>query len=378
MDEDIQNMSEEIKDNKKEIHSMNEKKTREEKNLEDISNESEKKDEDINNSNDEIKIDEKEIPKIEEDLKIEEKEIPKEEELKVEEKEIPKEEEEETKDEEKEIPKEEEIKVEEKEISKEEELKVEEKEIPKEEEEETKDEEKEIPKEEEIKVEEKEISKEEETKVEEKETPEVEEEKSDEKSDSTKDDEIDEEESGDFKWYAVRIISGHGNKVKTYLDSQIKTEGLEKKIRNVLIPLEKVFEIKSGKKKVKKKNFLPGYILIEAILDDKIRSFISQSPSIINMVGAKSVQGKRLDPIPLRSDEIKRINAILSEDKQSEKIDFQLNIGDPVKVTSGPFNNFNGNVLEINTEKMKVKVMVSIFGRKTPIELEFTQIERQK
>ena len=350
MDEDIQNMSEEIKDNKKEIHSMNEKKTREEKNLEDISNESEKKDEDINNSNDEIKIDEKEIPKIEEDLKIEEKEIPKEEELKVEEKEIPKEEE----------------------------LKVEEKEIPKEEEEETKDEEKEIPKEEEIKVEEKEISKEEETKVEEKETPEVEEEKSDEKSDSTKDDEIDEEESGDFKWYAVRIISGHGNKVKTYLDSQIKTEGLEKKIRNVLIPLEKVFEIKSGKKKVKKKNFLPGYILIEAVLDDKIRSFISQTPSIINMVGAKSVKGERLDPVPLRGDEIKRINAILNEDTQSEKIDFQLDIGDPVKVTSGPFNNFTGNVLEINKEKLKVKVMVSIFGRKTPIELEFTQIEKQK
>jgi len=355
MDEDIQNMSEEIKDNKKEIHSMNEEKTDKKKNLEDISNDSEKKDEDINNSNDEIKIDEKEIPKIEEELKVEEKEIPKAEETKVEEKEIPKEEE--TKDEEKEIPKAEETKIEEKETP--------------ETEEEKSNEKSEILKKDEPKGEE-------ELKVEEKETPEAEEEKSEEESDSAKGDEIDEEESGDFKWYAVRIISGHGNKVKTYLDSQIKTEGLEKNIRNVLIPLEKVFEIKSGKKKVKKKNFLPGYILIEAILDDKIRSFISQTPSIINMVGAKSVKGERLDPVPLRSDEIKRINAILNEDTQSEKIDFQLSIGDPVKVTSGPFNNFTGNVLEINKEKLKVKVMVSIFGRKTPIELEFTQIERQK
>ncbi|TRZ65577.1 transcription termination/antitermination factor NusG [bacterium] len=186
------------------------------------------------------------------------------------------------------------------------------------------------------------------------------------------------EQDGVFRWFAVRVISGHENKVKIYLDSQIKTENMEHKIRNVLIPLEKVFEVKNGKKKVKLKNFLPGYILIEADLDDKVRSFISMTPSIINMVGAKSVSGKRLEPIPLRGAEVKRIHAILNEDSRAEKIDFRLSVGDPVKVISGPFNNFNGNVLEINQEKMKVKVMVSIFGRKTPIELEFTQIEREK
>jgi transcriptional antiterminator NusG len=102
------------------------------------------------------------------------------------------------------------------------------------------------------------------------------------------------------------------------------------------------------------------------------------APSIINMVGSKSVSGKRLEPMPLQAQEVKRIKSILNEENQEEKIDFRLNVGDPVKVTSGPFNNFNGNVLEINTEKMKVKVMVSIFGRKTPIELEFTQIEKEK
>lgn len=181
-----------------------------------------------------------------------------------------------------------------------------------------------------------------------------------------------------YRWYAVRIISGHENKVKAYLDSEIRSEGYDDRIKNVLIPLEKVFEVKGGKKKVKYKNFLPGYILIQAELDDKIRNFISQAPSIINMVGSKSVQGTKLEPIPLKKAEVKRIASLLSEESDTEKIDLHLNVGDPVKVTSGPFNNFSGNVLEINAEKMKVKVMVSIFGRKTPIELEFTQIEKEK
>lgn len=187
-----------------------------------------------------------------------------------------------------------------------------------------------------------------------------------------------EEDAGNFKWYAVRIISGHENKVKAYLDNEIRNEKLEDKIRNVLIPLEKIFEVKGGKKKVKLKNFLPGYILIEADLDDKIRDFVSKTPSIINMVGSKSVKGKRLDPIALKPSEVKRIKSILNEEGDEKKLDIQLNTGDPVKVTSGPFNNFSGNILEVNLEKLKVKVMVSIFGRKTPIELELTQVEKEK
>jgi len=207
-------------------------------------------------------------------------------------------------------------------------------------------------------------------------------EEADEEDDSvkviTEDLDNDPEEDGRFKWYAIRIISGHEKKIKAYLDNEIALENLSHKIRNVLIPLEKVFEVKGGKKKVKQKNFLPGYILIEAELDDEIRNFISRSPSIINMVGTKNSKIGKLEPIPLRPSEVKRIKAILNEESQSEKIDFKLSVGDPVKVISGPFNNFNGNVLEINMEKMKVKVMVSIFGRKTPIELEFTQVEREK
>lgn len=189
---------------------------------------------------------------------------------------------------------------------------------------------------------------------------------------------LEEEDQGKYRWYAVRIISGHENKVKAHLDNEIRNEKLEEKIRNVLIPLEKVFEVKSGKKKVKYKNFLPGYILIEAELDEKLRDFISKTPSIINMVGSKSIKGKRLEPIPLKPSEVKRIKSILNEEGDEEKLDVQLNVGDPVKVTSGPFNNFSGNILEVNLEKLKVKVMVSIFGRKTPIELELTQVEKEK
>jgi len=181
-----------------------------------------------------------------------------------------------------------------------------------------------------------------------------------------------------YKWYAVRIISGHENKVKLYLDNNIKEEHFESKIRNVLIPLEKVFEVKNGKKKVKYKNFFPGYILLEADLDDVAKRFLAKIPGLMGIVGAKNFKGQNLSPIPLRDTEIKRIKAILNEESQTEKIDIRLSQGDPVKVTSGPFNNFNGTVLEVNAEKMKVKVMVSIFGRKTPIDLDFTQIEKQK
>jgi len=180
------------------------------------------------------------------------------------------------------------------------------------------------------------------------------------------------------KWYVLRAIGGKEKKVKEYIDNEVARLNLGEYVSQVLIPMEKVFEVKNGKKKVKYKNFFPGYILIEADLDDNVKRFLAKVPSIMGVVGSKNIKGQRLEPIPLRETEIKRIKAILNDESQTEKIDLKLNQGDPVKVTSGPFNNFNGTILEINTEKMKVKVMVSIFGRKTPIELEFTQIEKHK
>lgn len=174
------------------------------------------------------------------------------------------------------------------------------------------------------------------------------------------------------RWYAIRTITGHEKRVKSFLESEIPVAGLEAKISQVLIPEEKVFEVKGGKKKVKFKNFFPGYVLIEALLDDEVSNFISRTPSVLKMVGSKN------EAVPLREDEIKRILGRINESEDKEKIDVQFEKGDLVKVINGPFMNFNGTINDINLERMKVKVMVSIFGRKTPIELDFTQIEREK
>ena len=176
----------------------------------------------------------------------------------------------------------------------------------------------------------------------------------------------------DMKWYAIRTITGHEKRVKTYLESEISNSGLDTKIAQVLIPEEKVFEVKGGKKKIKFKNFFPGYILINALLDQEVIYFISHTPSVLKMVGGKD------EAIPLRDDEVKRILGRIFESEDKEKIDVQFDKGDLVKVINGPFVNFNGTINDINLERMKVKVMVSIFGRKTPIELDFTQIEKEK
>lgn len=174
------------------------------------------------------------------------------------------------------------------------------------------------------------------------------------------------------RWYAIRTITGHEKRVKNYLDTEIGEIGLEHKIAQVLIPEEKVFEVKGGKKKVKYKNFFPGYVLVEAVLDKEIINFLSHAPSVLKMVGDKN------DAVALRDDEVNRILGRISDSDEVQKIDMQFEKGDLIKVVNGPFATFTGTINEINLERMKVKVMVSIFGRKTPIELDFAQIEKEK
>lgn len=178
------------------------------------------------------------------------------------------------------------------------------------------------------------------------------------------------------RWYVVRTYSGHENKVKLALENESKELGLQEKITRVMIPSEKIFEVKDGKKKSKTKNFFPGYILVEAILDEKTKHLILNTPSVLSFVGTKD------RPVPLQPDEVKRLIGKIEEKKDDgtevEHIEIPFHIGEPVKVVSGPFHNFTGFVQEINQEKMKLKVMVSIFGRKTPIELDFTQVELEK
>ena len=176
----------------------------------------------------------------------------------------------------------------------------------------------------------------------------------------------------DKKWYVVRTYSGHENKVKAYLENEVLQAGLGEKISSVIVPSEKVFEVKDGKKKSKTRTFFPGYILVEAILDKTTTHMILNTPSVISFVGPKNA------PAPLQASEIRRLIGKIEERKDVEVIEVPFKPGDAVKVTDGPFNNFSGFVQEINEEKMKLMVMVSIFGRKTPVELDFSQVELEK
>ena len=176
----------------------------------------------------------------------------------------------------------------------------------------------------------------------------------------------------DKRWYVLRTYSGHEAKVKTYLDTEIARIGLQEKISNVLIPSEKVFEIKDGKKKSRLKNFFPGYILVEAVLDKESTHLILEAPSVMGFVPDKN------NPAPLQPEEVRRLIGKMEQKEETQLLDVPFHVGEAVKVTEGPFNNFNGFVQEVNAEKLKVKVMVSIFGRKTPIELDFSQVEIEK
>ena len=174
------------------------------------------------------------------------------------------------------------------------------------------------------------------------------------------------------KWYVVRTYSGHENKVKAYLENEAAQAGLTEKISSVIVPSEKVFEVKDGKKKSKTRTFFPGYILVEAVMDTVTQHVILNTPSVISFVGPKNA------PAPLQSAEVRRLIGKIEERKDVEVIEVPFKLGDAVKVTDGPFNNFSGFVQEVNEEKMKLKVMVSIFGRKTPVELDFSQVEQEK
>ena len=180
------------------------------------------------------------------------------------------------------------------------------------------------------------------------------------------------ERTAEKKWYVIRTYSGYEMKVKAYLENEIALAGLGDRIGSILVPAEKVFEVKEGKKKSKTKNFFPGYILVEASLDKETKHFILNAPFVMSFVGPKG------EPVPLHPDEVRRLIGKMEERKDVEVMEVPFRAGDPVKVIDGPFNNFNGFIQAVNEEKMRLRVMVSIFGRKTPVELDFTQVELEK
>ena len=175
------------------------------------------------------------------------------------------------------------------------------------------------------------------------------------------------------KWYVVRTFSGHENKVKQFLEAELQdNEQLRSKIKEILVPTEKVFEVKDGKKRSKTKNFFPGYIWIQAELDNQVKEFIQRTPSVMGFLGSGNV------PSPLQPEEVRRIIGRITQNENTERMETIFRSGDLVKIIDGPFNNFSGTVQEVNEDKMKMKVMVSIFGRKTPVEIDFVQAELEK
>lgn len=174
-------------------------------------------------------------------------------------------------------------------------------------------------------------------------------------------------------WYSLRVISGKEQATKENILREAEEASIEQDIEEVFLPYEKVVEVRNNKKRVKEKMFFPGYILINMEMNDQSKYVVENTPGVLSFVGPKGS-----DPVPLKDKEIKRIFGEVADKEGRELITTSYKVGDSVKVISGPFIDFTGNVEEVNDEKQKVKVVVSIFGRPTSVELDCFQIESQK
>ena len=176
------------------------------------------------------------------------------------------------------------------------------------------------------------------------------------------------------KWYVVSAIGGQENKVKSYIETEIERFGLSDYVEQVLVPTEKVIQIRNGKKINKEKIYFPGYIMVEANLSGEVPHVIRGVNGVIGFLGAE----KRGEPLPLRMSEVNRILGKVDELAESEEeMNIPYVVGESIKVIDGPFNGFSGSIESINEEKRKLEVMVKIFGRKQPLELSFLQVEKE-
>lgn len=166
------------------------------------------------------------------------------------------------------------------------------------------------------------------------------------------------------KWYVVHTYSGYENKVKTDLEKTVKNRELEDYIFDIVVPMEEQIEIKDGKRKTNLKKVFPGYVLVKMIVTEESWYIVRNTRGVTGFVGSG------IDPIPLTEEEIRKMGFELTE----VNVDYDIN--DSVKILNGPLENFVGVVQEINKEKHKVKVLVSMFGRETPVELEFSQVQK--
>jgi transcriptional antiterminator NusG len=184
-------------------------------------------------------------------------------------------------------------------------------------------------------------------------------------------------EKDELKWYVLRAISGKENKVKEYLDAEIKNGSFGKFVSQVMVPTEKIYQQRNGKKVVKERTYLPGYVLIQASLVEDVAFRLINAPNVIDFLKEDSDGKGSAKPAPIREAEAMRMlgkSDEISEEEEEFVVDMQ--VGDSVKVIDGPFSGFSGIIEEVNKERKKLKVMVTIFGRKTPLVLDFMQVEK--
>jgi len=182
---------------------------------------------------------------------------------------------------------------------------------------------------------------------------------------------------GELKWYVLRAISGQEKKIKSYLETEVERSKLKEFIPQVLIPSEKVYEMRNGKKKLRERNFFPGYVLISADLSHpEAHHTVVNIPGVLGFLG-DSGSGASKEPVALRQTEVNRILGKVDETEElDEKLEKPFVKGESVKVMDGPFSGFTGSVEEIFEDRKKLNVMVKIFGRNTPVELSYYQVEK--
>jgi transcriptional antiterminator NusG len=174
-----------------------------------------------------------------------------------------------------------------------------------------------------------------------------------------------------LRWYVVHAYSGMEKAVERNIRERIERAGMQDKFGRILVPTEEVVELKNGKKSVTERRFFPGYVLVEMIMDDESWHLVKHTNKVTGFVG-----GAKNRPAPISEEDVQKIVSQMQEgtDKPRHKVEFE--VGEYVRVKDGPFTDFNGTVEEVNYEKNKVRVSVTIFGRATPVELDFSQVEK--
>ena len=175
----------------------------------------------------------------------------------------------------------------------------------------------------------------------------------------------------DFRWYVVQAYSGMERAAERNIQERIARAGVQHKFGRILIPTEEVVEVKGGQKKTTERKFFPGYVLVEMIMDDDTWHLVKQTSKVTGFVG-----GARNRPVPISQVEVEKIVSQMQEGTEKPRHKVEFEVGEMIRVKEGPFTDFNGSIEEVNYEKNKLRVSVTIFGRATPVELEFSQIEK--